>query len=99
MPRRVASLHTHDRRRRAQARASTTEDQVSYSFQARCNAWLWSLPPAEIGTAQQENPVKYINLPRAQREIVLRTWRTTLLYPLPKEVVTELIQLALSKYN
>jgi hypothetical protein len=37
-----------------------------------------------------ENPVNYINLPRAQREIVLRTWRTTLLYPLPKEVVTEL---------
>ena len=57
------------------------------------------LPPAEIGTAQQENPVNYINLPRAQREIVLRTWRTTLLYPLPKEVVTELIQLALSKHN
>ena len=46
-----------------------------------------------------ENPVNYINLPRAQREIVLRTWRTTLLYPLPKEVVTELIQLALSKHN
>ena len=58
-----------------------------------------SLPSAEIGTAQQENPVNYINLPRAQREIVLRTWRTTLLYPLPKEVVTELIQLALSKHN
>ena len=57
------------------------------------------LPPAEIGTAQQENPVNYINLPRAQREIVLRTWRTTLLYPLPKKVVTELIQLALSKHN
>ena len=57
------------------------------------------LPPAEIGTAQQENPVNYINLPRAQREIVLRTWRTTLLYPLPKEVVTELIQLALSKHT
>jgi hypothetical protein len=52
-----------------------------------------------MGTAQQENPVNYINLPRAQREIVLRTWRTTLMYPLPKEVVTELIQLALSKYN
>ena len=43
MSRRVASLHTHDRRRRAQARASTT-DQVSHSSQARCNAWLWSLP-------------------------------------------------------
>jgi hypothetical protein len=52
-----------------------------------------------MGTAQQENPVNYINLPRVQREIVLRTWRTTLLYPLPKEVVTELIQLALSKHN
>lgn len=36
-------MHAHDRRRRAQARASTT-DQVSYSSQARCNAWLWSLP-------------------------------------------------------
>jgi len=58
-----------------------------------------SVPPAEIGTAQQEIPVNYINLPRVQREIVLRTWRTTLLYPLPKEVVTELIQLALSKHN
>ena len=47
----------------------------------------------------QEILVNYINLPRAQREIVLRVWRTTLLYPLPKEVVTELIQLALSKHN
>jgi len=52
-----------------------------------------------MGTAQQEIPVDYINLPRTQREIVLRVWRTTLLYPLPKEVVTELIQLELSKHN
>jgi hypothetical protein len=63
----------------------------------QCRDWL--SPPAEIGTAQQEIPVNYINLPRVQREIVLRTWRTTLLYPLPKEVVTELIQLALSEHN
>ena len=30
---------------------------MSHSSQARCNAWLWLLPTAEIGTAHTENTV------------------------------------------
>ncbi len=50
------------------------------------------LPPAEIGTAQQEIPVTYINLSRIERKIVLREWRACQMYPMPKEVVQERIE-------
>jgi len=43
--------------------------------------------------------VKYIDLPREERAIVLRVWRNAQMYPLPKEVVEELIQQELSKYR